>query len=776
MMLDLTGITNHNEYYTNHYFAWIFSDSAKKIISDWRTQARADGSKTPWSLLREVAGRYYSLRDELERHRRDNNKDRIVRETADLILDALGYRSDQSPFSIEVEDNLHAPIYLEVTRADDTPLLWVLVSSQADDDENILQGSALELMDASLSTPSEITNEELITKALFAVDEPPRWIILLGMHQIALIDRSKWSEKRHLIFELDDIFGRREETTLQAMSVLLYKDSLCPPDGTALLDTFDDESHRHSASVSEDLKYALRESIELLGNEIIYDKRTRLHEGLYNKQLADELTVECLRYMYRILFLLFIEARPELGYAPIEADAYAKGYSLESLRNIAERARVQNAETDEGYFLHESINKLFNLIYEGYPRNDDLFNKRAESESLHNVFVIEPLKAHIFDPKFTPHIGRAKIRNSVLHRIIDLMSIHRGSGDRPGRISYAALGINQLGAVYEALLSYRGFFAEEKLYEVKRAGDRFDELNVGYFVPESDLDNYTEDERVRYTEGPNKGKLRTYEKGTFIYRLAGREREKSASYYTPEVLTKSLVKYALKELLEDKTADEILELTICEPAMGSAAFLNEAVNQLAEEYLARKQKELGEMIPSNEYQTELQKAKMYIADRNVYGVDLNPIAVELAEVSLWLNTIYKGAHVPWFGTQLVTGNSLIGARRQVYTTTQAQAKSAAARWFTEAPERRPVDGQPRAEDEVYHFLLGDPGMSNYRDRVIRSLPLTTLQKFVNGIARLPHPTAMRKWPPCCASQVRSMTYGSVKWNCAKKSLRRRWTR
>ena len=91
-------------------------------------------------------------------------------------------------------------------------------------------------------------------------------------------------------------------------------------------------------------------------------------------------------------------------------------------------------------------------------------------------------------------------------------------------------------------------------------------------MPERELDNYTEEERVRYTEGPNEGKLRIYEKGTFIYRLAGREREKSASYYTPEVLTQCLVKYALKELLEGKTADEILNLTICEPAMGSAAF------------------------------------------------------------------------------------------------------------------------------------------------------------------------------------------------------------
>ena len=83
-------------------------------------------------------------------------------------------------------------------------------------------------------------------------------------------------------------------------------------------------------------------------------------------------------------------------------------------------------------------------------------------------------------------------------------------------------------------------------------------------VSERELDKYTEEGRVRYEDYERKGKLRMYEKGTFIYRLAGREREKSASYYTPEVLTKCLVKYALKELLKDKTADEILNLTVCD--------------------------------------------------------------------------------------------------------------------------------------------------------------------------------------------------------------------
>ena len=111
------------------------------------------------------------------------------------------------------------------------------------------------------------------------------------------------------------------------------------------------------------------------------------------------------------------------------------------------------------------------------------------------------------------------------------------------------------------------------------------------------------------------------------------------------MLTQCLVKYALKELLDEKNgrlkkADDILTLTVCEPAMGSAAFLNEAVNQLAEAYLERKQAELKTRIPHDQYPQELQKVRMYLADRNVFGVDLNPVAVELAEVSIWLNAIY----------------------------------------------------------------------------------------------------------------------------------------
>ena len=741
MSMDLTGITNQNEYYTNHYFSSIFEENASDTISKWRAEAKDNEEvRTPWALLRDAARQYYPVHDRFLRSKFDTQTLANIRSLADIYLSALGY-PEAKPEWVDIDDATRVPVYLELKKPNGAPALWVLLATSDDKEAAILdkycfsvQGIGEEGLNAvSAESLTAIPNEDIVTKMLFGQAEPPRFIILIGMNQIALIDRNKWNEKRYLQFELEEIFSRHEESTLQAMAVLLHKNSLCPEEGTALLDELDANSQKHAAGVSQDLKYALRESIELLGNEVLYDMATRQGRDLNADPVdAGQLTIECLRYMYRMLFVLFIEARPELGYAPIKAQSYLTGYSLESLRDIADDIRDDVTEVGSGYYLHETLSKLYDLIYNGYPATEEEVLKYSQEESLHDMFVIAPLKAHIFDPEYTKMISAAKLRNSVMLRIIDLMSLTRETGrrnDRRGRISYANLGINQMGSVYEALLSYRGFIAEHTLFEVKRAGDSFNELDVGYFVAEEELDQYTEDERVRYEKDDpdgkyKKGQLRKYEKGTFIYRLAGREREKSASYYTPEVLTKCLVKYALKELLEGKTADEILHLTICEPAMGSAAFLNEGINQIAEAYLDKKQKELGEMIPAEKRLQELQKVKMYIADRNVYGIDLNPVAVELAEVSLWLNTIYEGGFVPWFGTQLVNGNSLIGARRQCYQEAALTATSKGLHWYENAPERVPLGTERkkrRGNAQIYHFLLGDPGMCSYSDKVIKSL-------------------------------------------------------
>ena len=180
-----------------------------------------------------------------------------------------------------------------------------------------------------------------------------------------------------------------------------------------------------------------------------------------------------------------------------------------------------------------------------------------------------------------------------------------------------------------------------------------------------------------------------------------------------------MVKYALKELLGGVSqADEILNLTVCEPALGSGAFLNEALNQLADAYLERKQGETKQRIPEGRLDYERQRVKAFLADNRVFGVDKNPIAVELAEISLWLNTMYEGQAVPWFGGQLKVGNSLIGARRQIFWKEQVTAKERL--WLEAVPKTFPL-GAPRPADGIYHFLLPDEGMSAYNDKVVKGL-------------------------------------------------------
>ena len=88
-------------------------------------------------------------------------------------------------------------------------------------------------------------------------------------------------------------------------------------------------------------------------------------------------------------------------------------------------------------------------------------------------------------------------------------------------------------------------------------------------MPLSELHKYSQEERVFERGADGLRKIKVHPRGRFIYRLAGRDREKTASYYTPENLTRCVVKYALKELIpDDMPASRILELTICEPAMG----------------------------------------------------------------------------------------------------------------------------------------------------------------------------------------------------------------
>ena len=720
MSTTFTGIQNENEFYSHHYLAELFANDIQATTARWRDTAEGkNGSRTPDQALRALAHPYLQFRQRFRHERRDQARVRLQRDWFRRFLTTLGYDFQPANHRLDDETGDEVPVLHAAGIRKGTAQLLVLGAYDPDgDDEDPLSLRPHRAQYHGEAPPPESilkeTWSDIITRRIFSQRHPARWVILLSPSQVLLLERGKWTHNRLLRFVLDDIMGRRETPTLQATAALLHRESLVPDEGMSLLDSLDDNSHRHAFAVSADLKHALRESIELIGNEAIRYLREVRKERVYrlDDKLAGQLGQEALRYMYRLLFLFYIEARPELGYAPVNSEAYRKGYSLEHLRDL-ELVRLTGGESLNGYYIHESVQTLFRLIRDGFDGGDP----NILAGSLHNTFQIRALDSALFRADATPLLDGVKLRNEVLQQVIRLMSLTRpakGRSRRRGRISYAQLGINQLGAVYEALLSYRGFFAEEDLYEVKQAGKDPDELENAWFVSLSELHKYSQEERVFEAGGDGLRKLKIHPKGRFIYRLAGRDREKTASYYTPESLTRCVVKYALNELIpDDMPASRILDLTICEPAMGSAAFLNEAVNQLAEKYLDRRQRELGLRIPHADYADELQKVKHFITDRNVFGVDLNPVARELAEVSLWLNCIHKNGHVPWFGFQLVCGNSLVGARRQVYDSGKLGKEiRRGERWFNFAPERVPTAGL----GTVYHFLLPDPGMADYRNK------------------------------------------------------------
>ncbi|WP_461534716.1 Eco57I restriction-modification methylase domain-containing protein [Spongorhabdus nitratireducens] len=743
------GINNENEFYSAHYLSEVFKGDISDTLNQWKAKEDADREDDtlsreqrfvpPYQRLKNLAKHYFAMRERSQKERSNARAINLQREVFKELLSAMDI--PWQPHNRIVGKDLELPVLATLPAGETTnPTLWVL--GALDINKEGLDPLALNLHKEQFigdgpqfDSLKETSWYELINNTVFKQDAPPRWVLLLSDRQLVLIDRFKWLQNRMLRFDWDEILGRKDDQTLKATSVLLHQSSLVPSEGSSLLDNLDENSHKHAFGVSEDLKYALRQAIEMLGNEAAEQLIQRKDISFTGKSAldADKLSRECLRYMYRLLFLFYIEARPELKYVPHQSEAWRKGYSLESLRDL-ELVKLTSEESRKGYYLHHSLSQVFRLIHEGYNSEQQHTAALDWSErGLHNTFAIEKLDSHLFDPGRTPYLNKVQFTNETLQTVIRLMSLTRetkGRGrKRRGRVSYAQLGINQLGAVYEALLSYRGFFAGHDLYEVKKTGDTPDELETGYFVPACEIDDYKDEEKVYDTDDNGHKKLRVHEKGRFIYRLAGRDRQKSASYYTPEVLTKCLVKYTLKERLEGLKADDILKLTVCEPAMGSAAFLNEGVNQLAEAYLTRKQQELNTRIPHEEYRDALQQVRMYIADRNVYGVDLNPIAVELAEVSLWLNALSSANQVPWFGYQLFNGNSLIGARRQVYSPTLLTKKRKQERWFNTEPKRLDPLNPKRKADHIYHFLLPDEGMAGVSDKEAKKLKPAAFERI-----------------------------------------------
>lgn len=712
-MPSFDSIVVGEDWISEHFFT---TDSTKesfqaeviKLRKSWDEQAK-EGHPTPLSRFSEVRGGLQILLAGLAEDPAG------AREAYALLRTALGFKGTTAAVTFERSGT--ETLVPGVWMTDNTDVLF-LEAGAADAAEDVL--SSVKPLGRVLVDGKEMPSLTVakVVSEIYLAERSPKYVVIMAGRWLMLTEQERWAEGRYLAADallVADRNDTKKHSETDRFLAVFGRDSLVPtPDGSIWWDNVLAASVKHTVGVSQDLREGIRRSIEIIANDVL---KRRASRGLPVDDVdGQDLARQSLRFLYRILFLLYAEASPEMGVLPVGAGEYNEGYGLDRLRELT-LVNIQSQESQRGTHIYESLERLFRLVDGGHlPRRESFAtdNPSGDNEGL----VFQPLKADLFQRSATSLINDAKLSNGELQRVLQhLLLSKEARGKERGFISYAELGINQLGAVYEGLMSYTGFIASEPLYEVAKDGnpekgswvvpvDRSESIDAKHFVK-------FEDERT------GEKKLVLHETGSFVFRLAGRERQQSASYYTPEVLTKFVVSQALEELLDQDgiitPADDILKLTVCEPALGSGAFAIEAVRQLADEYLKRKQKELDHQIPAEEYPQELQKIKAQIALHQVHGVDLNSTAVELAEVSLWLDTMVKDLQAPWFGLRLRRGNSLIGARRATYSRHSVNDKT----WLKSEPAEAPLTGlvtameadtdDPNVASRIHHFLLPTEG-------------------------------------------------------------------
>ena len=707
--------------------------------------------------IKDIIKRFSSLRAQygdfgkLIREKRLRKKD-IIKETHAFnskVMECLGYDTSPAYASwIQVDDESVIPARSILRDGSGNAKLVVLemsamVKKDADDEPQGLFEQHYDLPDGAsiegkvpeqryvYSLWSEVIGKELpesckispskineCATTIFRLDDRsqrPQHIVIFAGNIVYLLEEEKWSHGAYLRFDLEELFSEALVGSFRDYYALFYllasKEVLSGDSQIVLMDKIMEASYKNAYEVTKDLKRGVIKAVELLANEALYYKKTVLKEEIdeTDDQFASNVKDDCLTIIYRLLFIFYAEARPEIGILPMKDEIYAKGYSLDILRDL-EQTPLKSQHSRNSYFFHDSLQTLFGLICTGY--NDNV-------NSSFKSFSVKKIDSPLFDDNKLLCLNGVKFRNFIWQDIICSLSLSEEQAKKQrGRISYANLGINQLGSVYESLLAYRGFYAEEDYIEVHAADDPDDGT---FLVQRRRMGDFEYNEILHDKNGDPV----ILPKGQFVYRLNGRDRKRSASYYTPEVLTKSTVKYTLKGFVErleagTMTAEELLQLKTLEPAMGAAAFQNEVVNQLAELYLTWRQKELGKHIAPQNYLNERQKVKAYIATKNIYGVDLNPTAIELGKLSLWLNVIHKDMETPFFAHRLALGNAVIGAWFKAYDESELSKKMPntmkyeSVCWWEKAPHRLHFSKDKRKinrkKSEIYHFLIPDKNM------------------------------------------------------------------
>jgi Eco57I restriction-modification methylase len=403
---------------------------------------------------------------------------------------------------------------------------------------------------------------------LDAVRADERWGFVFNGSSLRIVDAHRTWSRQYLEFDLALL--SHDEGAFALLWRVACAESLATP--PRLLDRAVDLSARHGVAICGALADGVLDALELLLRAL----DGRIGRSHPTQSLLDQ----ALTVVYRILFLLFAEAR---GLVPMWHPVYRDRYTIDSIvSTLLAGARVRG--------VWNAVNAISRLVYNGCVAGE---------------LKVTAFNGRLFSPSATGVIDRTRIDDDLMSQaVLSISSTPASRGNGRTRITYRDLDVEELGAVYEQVLEY--------------------ELRAGQLSRTCDL------------------------------------RKSTGAFYTPRALTSYVVRETLAPLLAGRTADQILRLRILDPAMGSGAFLVAACTQLAEaaeEALTRE----GTWHRSDVTPSDRVALRREVAQRCLFGVDLNPMAVQVARLSLWLTTLAADKPLTFLDHRLVAGNSLVGA-------------------------------------------------------------------------------------------------------------------
>ena len=401
----------------------------------------------------------------------------------------------------------------------------------------------------------------------------------------------------------------------------------------------------------------------------------------------DEVYRSLLTVMLRIVFLLFAEERDMLP----EEETFLRYYSLAGLYNrLREDAALYPDTMDQRFGAWAQLLVLFRMLHDGARLTTTHLPAR------HGV---------LFDPDRFPFLeGRLSgatrqgherlepplVPDGTIYRLLEKLLVLDGE-----RISYRALDVEQIGSVYETMMGFRLETATGRSVAIKAEKKQGAPTTINLETVLNESPNKREKWLKEQTgKEPSATVKRALKEANSLEDLhaalqpmidqsaspdliqpgamvlqPSEERRKSGSHYTPRSLTEPIVRKTLEPILAHLRQDgvpkpeEILALKVCDPAMGSGAFLVEACRQLGDALIeAWYAHDALPPIPPDE--DEVVFARRLVAQRCLYGVDRNPVAVDLAKVSLWLVTLAREHALTFVDHALRHGDSLLGLSLQ----------------------------------------------------------------------------------------------------------------